>query len=192
MTITEFYRIIILINTTGAPAVFFCVLVKGIKMFDVIGQTVRGFSQIRFGPWQGLGDILLVGEGNLSFAKSLIRQPISQINYMVATTYETKKNTSDEAQENASDLQQLGANVIYGVDGTKLEKSIRPHEFETIVFQFPNIGSRNARYGQNPNHIMIREFLRSAIPFLKPDGKILITVVENPHYQGRIQTGRCC
>jgi hypothetical protein len=31
---------------------------------------------------------------------------------------------------------------------------------------------------------MIRKFLRSAEKFLKPDGKILITAVDNPHYQG--------
>ena len=54
-------------------------------MFDVIYDTVKAFSQIRFGPWQGLGNVLLVGEGNLSFAKSLFRHPTAHITHMTAT-----------------------------------------------------------------------------------------------------------
>mgnify|MGYP002713193696 CR=1 FL=1 len=153
-------------------------------MFDVIGQTVKAFSQIRLGPWQNLGDTLLVGEGNLSFAKSLLSQPAAQITHMTATTYEKERNLSDEAQQNASLLQRYGALVMHGVDATHLERSFRPYEFDTIIFQFPNVGSRKAKYGQNPDHIMIRKFLHSAERIFKPDGKVLITAVDSPHYQG--------
>lgn len=153
-------------------------------MFDVIGQTAKAFSQIRLGPWQNLGDTLFIGEGNLSFAKSLLSHPTAQITHMTATTYEKERNLSNDAKRNASFLQQYRALVMHGVDATHLDKSLRPHEFDTIIFQFPNVGSREAKYGQNPNHIMIRKFLRSAEKFLKSDGKILITAVDNPHYQG--------
>ncbi len=127
---------------------------------------------------------MLVGEGNISFAKSLVRQTVAQIDHMSATTYEKENNLSDEARQNASLLQRYGTLVMHGVDATCLEKSFRPHEFDTIIFQFPNVGSREAKYGQNPNHIMIRKFLRSAEKLLKPDGRILITAVDSPHYQG--------
>ncbi len=147
-------------------------------MFNIVGQTVKAFSQIRIGPWQSLGDILLVGEGNLSFAKSLLRQPAAQITHMTATTYEKEKDLSYQARHNAAQLGCCGTLVIHGVDATCLEKSLGPHKFDTIIFQFPNVGSREAKYGQNPNHIMIRKFLRSASLFLKPDAKILITVVD--------------
>ncbi len=157
---------------------------KEIRMFDVIHHTVKAFSHARLGPWQGLGDALLVGEGNLSFAKSLLSQPTAQITHMTATTYEKERNVSDNARQNALYLKQCGVLVIHGVDATNLEKSFRPHEFNTVIFQFPNVGSREAKYGQNPNHVMIRKFLRSAVQFLKPDGNVLITAVDNPHYQG--------
>lgn len=156
-------------------------------MFDVIRNTVNAFSQIRLGPWQGLDDTLLVGEGNLSFAKSLLPQPAAQITHMTATTYEKEKDLSDEARQNAAPLQRCGALVMYGVDATYLEKSFRPHEFDTIIFQFPNVGSRDAKHGHNPNHVMIRKFLRSAVPYLAPAGKILISAVDSPHYQGAFQ-----
>lgn len=156
-------------------------------MFDVIGHTVRAFSQIRLGPWQSLGDTLLVGEGNLSFAKSLLRQPAVQIDHITATTYEKEKDLSDEARQNASLLQRYGALIMHDVDATHLEKSFRPHEFDTIIFQFPNVGSRDAKHGHNPNHVMIRKFLRSAAPYLAPSGKTLISAVDSPHYQGAFQ-----
>lgn len=38
-------------------------------MFDTIFSTVRAFEQLRSEPWNKLGNTLLVGEGNLSFAR---------------------------------------------------------------------------------------------------------------------------
>lgn len=76
---------------------------------------------------------------------------------------------------------------MHGVDATHLEKSLRPQEFDTIVFQFPNVGSREAKYGHNPNHVLIRHFLRSAVHYLAPSGKILVSAVDSPHYQGTFQ-----
>jgi len=76
---------------------------------------------------------------------------------------------------------------MHDVDATHLEQSLIPHKFDTIIFQFPNVGSREAIYGRNPNFIMIRKFLRSAAPYLAPAGKILISVVDNPHYHGAFQ-----
>ncbi len=76
---------------------------------------------------------------------------------------------------------------MHGVDATKLDKSFKPHEFDTIIFQFPNVGSRDAKHGHNPNHVMIRKFLRSAAAYLKPSGKIMVSVVDSPHYEGAFQ-----
>jgi 25S rRNA (uracil2634-N3)-methyltransferase len=153
-------------------------------MFDVILSTVHAFSQIRLGPWRSLGNILLVGEGNLSFAKSLLRLPTAQVTRMTATTYETEESLSAEAQKNATMLRHCGAFVLHGIDATYLEQNFKPNEFETIVFQFPNVGSREAKHGHNPNHVMIRKFLRNATSCLTPSGKILISAVDSPHYQG--------
>lgn len=156
-------------------------------MFDVIRATVGAFSQIRLGPWQELGDTLLVGEVNLSFAQSLLRKPAAHIIRMTATTYESEKGLSQETRQNAESLRHHGVFVMHDVDATHLEQNLKPHKFDTIIFQFPNVGSREAIYGRNPNFIMIRKFLRSAVPYLAPAGRILISVVDNSHYQGVFQ-----
>lgn len=55
------------------------------------------------------------------------------------------------------------------------------------MFQFPNAGSREPEYGRNPNFILIRDFFKSAATCVAPNGRILITAVDSPHYQGAFQ-----
>ncbi len=62
-----------------------------------------------------------------------------------------------------------------------------PQNWINIVFQFPNAGSGEPKYGRNPNFILIRDFLRSAATRLTPTGRILITAVDSSHYQGAFQ-----
>ncbi len=75
---------------------------------------------MRMGPWQALGNVLLVGEGNLSFANSLLKIPNAQITEMTATTFEKENNVSDDTRQNAQKLQGNGALVLHGVDATQL------------------------------------------------------------------------
>lgn len=153
-------------------------------MFDVIQSTVSAFVQIRKGPWQNLGHVLLVGEGNLSFAKSLLKIDGNQITHMFATTFENSRDLSDEALQNAQLLKCNGAQVLHNVDATKLQQTFKPQKFDTVVFQFPNVGSRDPKYGHNPNHVMIRKFLRSAVDYLEANGQVMISTVDSPHYEG--------
>lgn len=60
-------------------------------MFDTIYSTVKAFSSFKLEPWRNLGNTLLVGEGNLSFAKSLLFLPCG-IASMTATTFENAKD----------------------------------------------------------------------------------------------------
>lgn len=153
-------------------------------MFDVIQSTFSAFAQIRKGPWQNLGHVLLVGEGNLSFAKSLLKIDETQTTHMLTTTFENSKDLSDEVLQNAQILKCNGAQVLHNVDATKLQETLKPQKFDTIIFQFPNVGSRDPKHGHNPNHVMIRKFLRSALDYLAPAGRVLISTVDSPHYEG--------
>lgn len=45
-------------------------------------------------------------------------------------------------------------------------------------------GSRESKHGHNPNHVMIRKFLRSAAEYLEPNGQVMISAVGSPHYEG--------
>ena len=138
-------------------------------------------------PWKNLGNVLLVGEGNLSFSKSLLTISSSGITGMIATTYETERSMPDAAKANASFLRQHGAVVMHDIDAAHLDKEFSSQKFDTIIFQFPNVGSREPIYGRNPNYILLRKFLRSAAEILAPNGEILISSVDSPYYEGAFQ-----
>lgn len=131
-----------------------------------------------------IGKILFVGEGNLSFALAVSNMQQISAKDITAATYEDERNISDITRRNAARLLEKGATVLHGVDATNLEKFFRYRHFDTIVFQFPNVGSRIPFEGRNPNFILIRDFLRSARKCLNPHGKVMITAVDSPHYQG--------
>ena len=72
----------------------------------------------------------------------------------------------------------------YDVDAMRLDTS-KPHADTTLSIS--QCWKPDAKHGHNPNHVMIRRFLRSAVSYLTTDGKVLITAVDSPHYQGAFQ-----
>jgi len=138
---------------------------------DFVGQLSRGRT-------------LLVGEGNLSFALSLAKMPHIGPRRLTATTFEAKSDLSPSAQANASTLCSLGVTVLYGVDARDLSTTLGSQRFDNIVFQFPNAGRRDGIRGLNPNFILIRKFLRSAVQQLAPNGQVYISAVDSPYYEG--------
>jgi hypothetical protein len=130
------------------------------------------------------GDVLLVGEGNLSFANSLSRRSGSSGARITATTFELEKSWREETKKNARLLRSLGVRVYGGVDATKLDLYFERDVFNLIIFQFPNVASRVPLYGRNPNHILMRRFLRSTLPLLNSDGLVAVTVVNTSYYDG--------
>ncbi|MCD6035584.1 MAG: hypothetical protein K0R63_1325 [Rickettsiales bacterium] len=133
------------------------------------------------------GKTLLVGEGNLSFCCSLaVKYPMVRCN-LTATTFETITELSDIASDNGKKLKSMGVTVLHGVDATELYATFRGMRFDNIVFQFPHVGSREPIEGHNPNFILMRDFLKSAKYQLTQNGKVFISAVDNPHYQGAFQ-----
>lgn len=130
------------------------------------------------------GPALLVGEGNLSFALFLALKMGSNATMLRATTYESGRNLSCIAQRNARELNKLGVGVLHGVDASRLEERFLVTRFKLVVFQFPNVASRRPLHGRNPNHVLIRRFLRSVRHVLARDGRVAITVIDSPHYDG--------
>ena len=142
--------------------------------FDFVNEIIRGRT-------------LFVGEGNLSFTLSIANTPLITPNRLIATTFESETELSEEAKENADKLHKMGATVIYGVDATKLSTTFGSWLFDNIIFQFPNVGSREAVENHNPNFILLRDFLKSAISQLYRTGKVIVSTIDNPHYRGAFQ-----
>ncbi|KAH9176903.1 hypothetical protein EDB89DRAFT_2065112 [Lactarius sanguifluus] len=99
--------------------------------------------------------ILLIGEGDFSFA------------------YDTEDecyNKYSEAQQCVRVLRESGAQVLFGVDATKLEKTsaLKGKTFDRIVWNFPHAGKGITDQDRNilSNQVLILGFLRSAAKFL--------------------------
>src|SRR4051812_23304121 len=84
------------------------------------------------------GRTLLVGEGNLSFGRSLARKRRIDPKNLVVTTYEAETALSPTARANAQYLRSRGATVLHGVDGTDLAATFgKDTKFDRIVWNFP-------------------------------------------------------
>jgi len=81
-------------------------------------------------------------------------------------------------------LLNYNASVFHSIDATKIDNIFQGTKFDLIIFQFPNIASRTPSYGRNPNHILIRKFLKSARELIHKNSSICITTVNSSHYDG--------
>lgn len=135
------------------------------------------------------GKTLFIGEGNLSFSLDLALRPNTSKAHIVATTYEDKDSISDAAAQNAEILKKVGANILHGIDAENLQDTLGSAKFSTIIFQFPHSGSRDAIRGKSPNFVLVRRFLKNAKEHLLPNSKVIITIVDRPHYHGTFQLG---
>ncbi|XP_076214619.1 ferredoxin-fold anticodon-binding domain-containing protein 1 isoform X2 [Aptenodytes patagonicus] len=104
--------------------------------------------------------VLLLGEGNFSFAASLCRAAGTHV---VATCYESEEEVSGRgrAAESIRRLRERGAEVVFSVDCTKLKDYFLPEkrEFDCIYFNFPHCG-RKAGVVKN-RELLARFFHRS-------------------------------
>ncbi|KAJ1662225.1 hypothetical protein IW140_006097 [Coemansia sp. RSA 1813] len=123
-------------------------------------------------PYTFRDSILLIGEGNFSYAHS-IAQTLGTATNIVATAYDSEETVktkySEDAETHISGFKALGGVVLYSVDATQMDKSTKGSalagkKFTHIVFNFPHVGAgikdqvRNIRVNQS----MIVGFFRSA------------------------------
>ena len=128
------------------------------------------------------GPALFVGEGNLSFACS-VAERAKHGTSIVATTHEAVDAITEATKRNRAALHRLGANVLHGVNATSLGERLQLG-WHTIVFQFPNAGSRRSVHGGTANHHLIRRFLRSCRKVLSSDGSVAVSTVDSAYYHG--------
>lgn len=103
-------------------------------------------------PFVPSDKILLVGEGNFSYTRSLLVDAPLSLQYLpaeniVATAYDEEKECYEkypEAEGIVGALREKGVQVLFQVDATKLEKchALRGRRFDKIVWNFPHAGEQ--------------------------------------------------
>ncbi|KAG9321997.1 hypothetical protein KVV02_008160 [Mortierella alpina] len=150
----------------------------------------KAMSKLPPPPYYDYDSILLVGEANFSFAKSLALEILNRGDTITATTLDSFTNMMEkyeDGQQNVKDLEDAGAAVLFEIDATKLAKikSFKGKRFSKIVFNFPHAGAGIKDQDRNvvSNQKLMRSFFEAATPFLtdtdlgdKKPGEIHVTV----------------
>ncbi|NWR35723.1 FDXA1 protein, partial [Tachuris rubrigastra] len=122
----------------------------------------------------GLRRVLLLGEGNFSFAASLCG---AEGTHVVATCYESEEDASRRggAARSIRRLRDSGAEVVFSVDCTKLKDYFSPEkrEFDCIYFNFPHCGRKA---GVVKNRELLAHFFRSSAEVLAEEGEVHVAL----------------
>ncbi|XP_063974995.1 ferredoxin-fold anticodon-binding domain-containing protein 1 homolog isoform X2 [Diachasmimorpha longicaudata] len=116
--------------------------------------------------------ILLLGEGNFSFSRSLLKHNLKI--QVTSTCYESSA-ISGEAENNIKCLETQGVSVLLGVDATRLSEHVvlKSQKFDKIIFNFPHCCSKMRL---DKNRKLLRDFFVSSGSLLEPNGQILVTL----------------
>ncbi|KAK4699125.1 25S rRNA (uracil2634-N3)-methyltransferase, partial [Phenoliferia sp. Uapishka_3] len=140
-------------------------------------------------PYKVGEKVLLVGEGNFSFAHSLLHfdPPVVTPSFVLATSYDTLVAAQEkypDLMEHVDAIKAAGMTVLFGVDCTNLHKVKDVKDagagWDKVVFNFPHVGlgitdqERNVR----ANQTLILKFLRSVVPFLATGATSLAKIVK--------------
>jgi 25S rRNA (uracil2634-N3)-methyltransferase len=163
-------------------------------------------------PFASTDRILLIGDGDLSFARSLVEQ--HTCTNVTATVYESREELEGKYPnigENVQVLEDKGANVVYGVDATKVKGKaglggVGIGMMDRVFFNFPHVGgkstdvNRQVRYNQGTISIsqavyqllilaaeLLVSFFQNAMPALAPStagstSSIIVTLFEGEPY----------
>ncbi|KAI3681618.1 hypothetical protein L6452_36420 [Arctium lappa] len=126
--------------------------------------------------------ILLVGEGDFSFALSLAVSFGSGVNIMATSidSYDDVIRNYKSGKTNLDRLGSLGARLLFGVDACKMEFHIDLYlrKFDRIVYNFPHAGF----FGKEDDDGVIMmhrklvcNFFKNASQMLRPNGEVHVS-----------------
>ncbi|XP_011832451.1 PREDICTED: alpha-1,2-mannosyltransferase ALG9 [Mandrillus leucophaeus] len=120
--------------------------------------------------------LLLVGEGNFSFAAAL-SETLDQNTRLTATCLQRPAELTRDpvARENLRYLRERGIDVRFGVDCTQLTDVFELHdrEFNQIYFNFPHCGRKA---GVAKNRELLAKFFQSCADVLAEEGEVHVAL----------------
>ncbi|KZF22661.1 hypothetical protein L228DRAFT_132935 [Xylona heveae TC161] len=150
-------------------------------------------------PFSPEDRILLIGEGDFSFALSI--QTHHFVEVLAATSYEPSAEAVcdkyPQAASHTAELEAGGATVLYGVDARKLgkRKEIRKPSshgnednsqgaWDRIIWNFPHTGgvTKDVNRQVRANQELLVAFFKAAMPLLRSEGTIIVTLFEGDPY----------
>lgn len=155
---------------------------------SITKQAPKQASQSHIVPFDVFDNVLLVGEGDLSFTLSLLLD--HGCASLTATTFDSHDALLDKyphAQEHMQQIQDEEQTILHGVDAAKLysHKQVkRRAPYDRIFFNFPHTGgvSTDVNRQVRANQALLSAFFQAAISLLSPSGTVLVTLFEAEPY----------
>lgn len=134
-------------------------------------------------------DALVVGDANLTFSLLLAehRKALGHVGRIVATTFEqieTLRERYKEIDETVKKLEDSFAEVLHGVDGTRIAVDKRFQDmqgkFGAVYYNFPHAGVVGGFFDGHPlvrwrHQNLMHLFFRALCGFVKPGGSVKVS-----------------
>jgi len=173
---------------------------KGVPLKGKAARIAKQEEKLCHDLYQGDERVLIIGEGNLTFARALCRH-LGKGEGVYATNFDDeatlRKKYPDYIEVKREIEEDLGGNVLCGVDATQLHKVKEFRKaFKKIIWNFPHIGAGDADVERSiaAHRELLSKFFASAYRCLAPGAKSAIHVslkLGEPYKEWRVvQTAR--
>lgn len=116
-------------------------------------------------PFVSTDKILLIGEGNFSFARALLFDPPSELEHLPSgNVTATAHDSEDECYAKYPDAREIvellrgsGVEILFGIDARQLEKvsALKGRRWDRIVWNFPHAGELQHFFSCKVTHPML-------------------------------------